>query len=326
MTARIDDTLSYVTPPINTQKSPSLLASICKKIGNFVKSIFNFLCFWKHSTLDLSQKKIELMNKTAHPSTKKHFSNDTHHGDTAEITKKHVSVIKPDAQKIPKTKVGKVAAEPKVFDDSLEGLRKLVKDSVNLAADAVYDKKIASFLTDVEKGSKFIPELLKLFSRPGHRHVGDDSLPSILHLFSKSPQSDLIDPAYKHLLQWLKNAKNQEEFAAKLKRLKEEFSKLAFPSSQSLDTYMQPILDWLFKSDHSTKIESLFPGSHFDHKMALNIFKSSLKLLTKNKIDSYDKLFLNTLQNNLPEIIQSSLKTNSLKVTDTLFVLMGELI
>jgi hypothetical protein len=111
-------------------------------------------------------------------------------------------------------------------------------------------------------------------------------------------------------------------------KLQQELKNPQLPKGQLLDQhYIDPILNWLLLSDHTTPIQDLFmPAENFRQDLIDKIMEQSVTLLVERQIDFYTSQLQVILQDKLNIIVRETLQKNAVRLSDFLTERFADLV
>lgn len=260
------------------------------------------------------------------------------------LKKNHVSIVREfNKQKLlafPKVKdLGKVQPtkplEPKFNDETLDGMREFAQQMMGLTIDCIHEKYIKDPVKRFNDSfAPTLPAFLKKLAKQAVSIGAQQAKPIFDIIRQYQVDKEATDQLAK-ILDWLllntkpENEKKIDEFKEKLKEKIKDFT----PENAIIDNAQQQnfcsdkLIEWLFNSDHKESPFDLFKNEihHPSDELITQILQASLLILIEDKIDDYTNKANRILQNNLPTIIQNTLKENAEIITDLLSTRTAEL-
>jgi len=111
-------------------------------------------------------------------------------------------------------------------------------------------------------------------------------------------------------------------------RIHQQLKDSSLYSGQNFDKdYIDPILNWLLRSDLSTALADLFtPPERYREEVIDKVFEMAITMLVERKVDQYANLLEKTLQRRLGEIVHHTLNINATHFADFFSERFAELI
>lgn len=225
------------------------------------------------------------------------------------------------------------ATDPK-FNESLEGMRDFARKLVELALGCAQNKYITPNVEQFATAAKDLPEFLKGIAQEVIS-IGSISAKPIFEIISLFNKDNEAQKQIHRVLNWaLKDIKpeNKDQLAKFREEFKEDLLKKILENNaiaptkapkgveqQNVDDQLkassEKILGWLLDTDHSQSPFDLFK----DDPHIECVLQTALLVLTIRKIDLYTvEVKQNLGDGNLTTIVESTIRENTLKVTDIL--------
>lgn len=121
---------------------------------------------------------------------------------------------------------------------------------------------------------------------------------------------------------------NEALYESLEKQLTTEFAESKIPLKENLEGhYIQPILVWLLRSDHSAPLTDIFGPLDLNKEELLdNIFERAITLLVEKKIDQYAQILEKTMERRLGHIIHQMVQKNASRIADFFSDRISELV
>ena len=221
------------------------------------------------------------------------------------------------------------------FNNSLEGMRTLAREMMELAITCVQEKYIAPQLDDLKKAAHEAPKLLNDLAK-NVISIGTRSAKPLFEFLTHINVNSEAMPQLHRVLNWaFKDIKPNEKEVEKTKEFIDKFKEELLSTikhvpendKEQLSPCTDKILDWLFNSNHSQLPKSLFENSEHkpSEKLIDHVLQAALQLLAAKKIDHY-KQKLDGIIDKLPIIVGESIRINALSITELLSARMAEVI
>ncbi|MBS4166645.1 Uncharacterized protein NEOC65_001737 [Neochlamydia sp. AcF65] len=236
---------------------------------------------------------------------------------------------------------------PSHFNESLEGMRDFSRQLAQLAMECIHEQYIASPVKWVNEKSEEVPRIVSDLAQQAIK-IGSLSVKPIFELIQKFEVNQKAIEQIDKLLGWAVqdvqplDFKERKEFhlAFEAELLNKMDSKVDFvlpPASESLpqknikehlEVCSAKIVDWLFESNHTQSLLSLFNDEPYkpSEEMINYVFQQALHLLVEKKIIFYKNKANHILQNRLPLIVEASLKENARNITDLVSGRLAEIL
>ncbi|KIC75994.1 hypothetical protein DB41_GR00060 [Neochlamydia sp. TUME1] len=236
---------------------------------------------------------------------------------------------------------------PSHFNESLEGMRDFSRQLAQLAMECIHKQYIASPVKWVNEKSEEIPHIVSDLAQQAIK-IGSLSVKPIFELIQKFEVNQKAIEQIDKLLGWAvqdiqpKEPEKRKEFhlAFKAELLRKMDGKVDFvlprapkslPSKnikEHLEACSTKIVDWLFESNHTQSLLSLFDDEPYkpSEEMINHVFQQALHLLVEKKIIFYKNKANHILQNRLPLIVETSLQENAKNITDLVSGRLAEIL
>lgn len=301
---------------INLSGFFSQLKKLCDKIWQAVCTFFSKISslFQPAHDFFFSAREITLLRDHRLP----RFAPPEGNIAAPPLKEKDVSVIAPEG-----TKKSQDSPPPyKIFDEPLEGFRELIRDFSAISVDLLHEKYLASTVKSIQDTAPTFPPMIKSIAKL-LIEMGDRASKPLFKRFSQQ-KKQVIDPALRKIFKTLlkdhgPQEKMQETLSAPLKKkLQEDLKTVQLQKGQLLDKhYIDPLLNWLIHSDHSTPLNELFqPEENFKEDLIDKIMEQALVFLVERKIDYYATQLQNILKDQLDSIVLKTMHINAERLSN----------
>lgn len=266
------------------------------------------------------------------------------------LKSKHIQTIKDFNQKkllaFPqKLEVGKVQpvkVEPPKFNETLEGMREFAQEMMSLTIDCLQSNIIEPKLKEFDKIAPHIPKFLKNIAKQAVS-IGTVQAKPIFEIIRKYRVDKKAMDQLGRVLNWLlKDTKPEEKKIAEFKeKLKDKIKEIALenevkdrikPGDEAqFNACSDKILDWLLHSDHQHNAQDpfkLFDGEAHppSEELITQVLQGYVLIFIEEKINLYTSEANKVLQNDLPEIIETTMRKNAEVIIDLFSSRMAEVI
>lgn len=289
--------------------------SVWSKIKQFFTRFFDFICWRSHSSLKLTERQIQLMN-----AVKPNLEGRVH------ATELPLRLQRTDANTQPQQQEPIPSSSGPKYDDSLENMRSFALEFIKLLSKDIYEDECASAVKKIQEVASQLPEKLKA-GAARIIDIGDALSDSLMDQLKAHNINDHLTPAFKQILDKLKQNSNLEQINILRNFLKDSFKTESLPKGQKIEEYIEPVIEWIFNSDYTTPLKNQFPHNKaFDDEKIRLVFVKAITFKVHHKIDSFQGRLNKLLQVTMPKVVQEILQDNALMITDHLTKRLSELI
>lgn len=316
-------------PPLPEVKSsyiPPWYLKVIKVIGNIVKRILDFLCFWREKkTACWSDVEVQSINKLRNAEYYEARKVYLKNRGRLIAEPSNSSKISGDAKEV---KANKTLYSEREFTPPLESGRQCLREFVDHSIESIHEVVIAPpmenryvFFDELTTIIKILSEvILKLGN-----HAKDQIFQS-LEECNFDPTA--LSVSLQNTLTWLLKVDEIKDLDCLKKSLAIELKSFCCKDAtpiENIDDTIEIVFTWFFSQEQRAKsIEA-----HTDHKDLSSIHRVQrhlISLLVEKKIDQLNIKTKTTLINDLPTITYEMLKKNTARITDEISGRLAELI
>lgn len=223
------------------------------------------------------------------------------------------------------------------FNETLEGMRQFARDMVEMTIHCVQKEYITTPVTQLSDATADLPHQLKEIAKQAII-IGSKTAKPIFDALQNFQVEDTAMEQINKVLIWIsEDIKPEEkgEFKNLLEQKIQEFAPEKAPqgaeqqyTTQQLNHCADKVLDWFFNSDHSQTPYKLFENDPQapSEEIVQRVVNTCLQILVEKKIDYFTNKYHSVLQKDLPAIVEKTVRTNALKITDALSTRMAEVL